>query len=158
MSRVQSRNAERHLWHQSRIANDAVHLPCVPDRDCGHFCRAPLALSVGECPVQFGTFYGNILRKKLARLSNKASYVLCLPIQVACGSFVDPVHSAHVLIEQEQAKREIGLRNRSAKSGRSCLRFSFANVVLSRSTALARWKHTWELTETAKPPCPSHMT
>ena len=35
----------------------------------------------------------HILRKKLARLNNKAPYLLCLPIQMACGSSVDPVNS-----------------------------------------------------------------
>ena len=83
----------KHLWHQFRIANDVVCLPCVPGRDCGHFYRAPLALSVGECRVQFGCFQRNILRRTLARLSNKAPHLLCLPIQVACGGFVDPINS-----------------------------------------------------------------
>ena len=83
----------KHLWHQFRIANDVVRLPCVPGRDYGHFYRAALALSVGECRVQFGCFHRNILRRKLARLSNKAPHLLCLPIQVACGGFVDPINS-----------------------------------------------------------------
>ena len=139
MSRVQSCNAYNTFVALISYCGRFCQFPCVPDRDCGHFHRAPLALSVGECRVQFEPFHGNILRKKLARLSNKAPYLLCLPIQVACGSFVDPASAPpHVLIEQEQPKREVGPRNRSAKSGRSCLHYSFATVLLSWFTVFAR--------------------
>ena len=88
----------------------------------GIFYRAALALSVGECRVQFGCFHRNILRRKLARLSNKAPHLLCLPTQVACGGFVDPLNSR----TRSDRARRTETRSRTAKSVREVGPLMFA--------------------------------
>ena len=126
----------------------------------GIFHRAALALSVGECRVQFECFHGNILRKKPAPLSNKAPYLLCLPIQVACGSSVDPVNSR----TRSDRARTTETRSRTAKSVREVGPLMFALFFCKCPSLVVQGLCPMETYMgvnrncTIPHPCPSHMT